>query len=183
MQMKTKNLVFAAISAALMVIFSQLVIPLPFTPVPFSMAVFAVFLTGSLLPMNYALYAQLVYLLLGVIGLPVFGKFSGGIGVLLGTSGGYIFSYPIMAFLVALFIRLFGKKNVLSLSTGMLCALAACYLCGSLWFSFVSKVTWQKSAALTVLPFLPFDLIKIAICVPLSLTLDKALRKAQLLTA
>ena len=62
MQMKTKNLVFAAISAALMVIFSQLVIPLPFTPVPFSMAVFAVFLTGSLLPMNYALYLSLIHI-------------------------------------------------------------------------------------------------------------------------
>lgn len=178
--MKTKNLVFAAVSASLTVVFAQLVIPLPFTPVPFSMAVFAVYLTGALLPMSCSLYAQLVYLLLGVIGLPVFGDFSGGIGVILGPTGGYILTYPLMVFLVALFIHLFRRKTVLSLVAGMLCALAVCYLGGSLWFCAVSRVTWAKSAALTILPFLPFDLVKIAICVPLSLALDKALQKAKL---
>ena len=181
--MNTKNSTYAAISAALTVVFAQLVIPLPFSPVPFSMAVFAVYLTGALLPMSYSLYAQLAYLLLGAVGLPVFGEFSGGIGVILGSTGGYLLTYPVMAFLVALVIRLFGKKTVLSLSVGMLCALAVCYLGGSLWFCAVSKVTWAKSIALTILPFLPFDLVKIAVCVPLSLALGKALRKANLLTA
>lgn len=178
--MKTKNLVFTAISAAVTVIFAQLSIPFPFTPVPFSMAVFAVYLTGTLLPMRYALYAQLVYLLLGAAGLPVFGGFSGGVSVVLGPTGGYLLAYPAMAFLVALFIRLFGEKSILSLTTGMLCALSVCYFFGSLWFCFVSKVTWQKSIVLTILPFLPFDLVKIVFCVPLSLALDKALRKTRL---
>lgn len=181
--MKTKNLTFTAICAALTVVFAQLIIPLPFTPIPFSMAIFAVYLTGTLLPMSYSFYAQLVYLLLGAVGLPVFGGFSGGIGVILGPTGGYILTYPVMALLVALFIRLFGKKSVLSLAAGMLCALAVCYLGGSLWYSATADVTWAKSIVLTILPFIPFDLVKIAICVPLSIALDKALRKTNLLPA
>lgn len=179
--LKTKNLVYAAVAAALTVVCAQLVVPLPFTPVPFSMAVFAVYLTGALLPMRCGFYAQLTYLLLGAAGLPVFGGFSGGIGVILGPTGGYLLAYPLMALLVALWIRRAGGKTVVSLSAGMPSALAACYLCGSLWFCVVSHVTWDRAAALTILPFLPFDLVKIVICVPLSMALNKALGKARLL--
>lgn len=179
--MKTKDLTLTAIFAALTAVFAQLIIPLPFTPVPFSMGVFAVYLTGVILPKSYALYAQLVYILLGVIGLPVFGGFSGGIGVIAGATGGYIITYPLMAFLVALIPQLFGKKNIATLAVGMVCALAVCYIGGSLWYCAVAKISWAKSIAYTVLPFLPFDLVKIAICAPFGFALNKALGKAKLL--
>jgi biotin transport system substrate-specific component len=181
--MKTKNLAVTAVFAALTAVLAQLVIPLPFTPIPFSMGVFAVFLTGALLPMSNSIYALLVYILLGAVGLPVFGNFSGGMGVILGPTGGYILTYPIMAFLVALFIHLFHKRSVLSLAVGMLCAIAVCYLGGSLWYCVAARVTWAKSIALTVLPFVPFDLVKIVFCIPLSLALAKALQKAKMLPA
>ena len=181
--MKVKELTMTAIFAALTAVFAQLIIPLPFTPIPFSLCVVGVYLTGAVLPKSYAAYAQLVYILLGAVGLPVFGGFSGGFGVLAGPTGGYILVYPVMAFLVALMPQLFGRKTVLSLAVGMLCALLVCYLGGSLWYCAVAKVTWAKSITYTVLPFAPFDLIKIAVCAPFGRALNGALGKAKLLPA
>jgi biotin transport system substrate-specific component len=181
--MKTKNLALTAIFAAITAILAQFVIPLPFTPVPFSMCVFGVYLTGAILSRSCSVYAQLIYLMLGVIGLPVFGGFSGGVGVIAGPTGGYILVYPLMAFIVSLMPHVFGKKSILSLAVGMVCALAVCYLGGSLWYCVVAKVTWAKSLIYTVLPFIPFDLIKIAVCAPFGFALSKALGKAKLLPA
>jgi biotin transport system substrate-specific component len=180
-RMKTRNLALAAIFTALTVVFAQIVIPLPFTPVPFSMAVFAVYLTGALLPMGWAAAAQAVYLLLGAAGLPVYGGFSGGVGVLAGPTGGYLLTYPLMALLVAAAARAARRKTWAVLAGGMLCALAVCYLGGSLWYCATAHVTWQKSAVLTILPFLPFDLVKIALCAPLAAALNRALARARLL--
>lgn len=181
--MKTKTLTATAVFAALTAVFAQIIIPLPFTPVPFSMGIFAVYLTGAILPKKTAVYAQVVYLLLGAFGLPVFGGFRGGFGALIGPTGGYLIVYPLMAFLVAWIVGRFGKKSFASLAVGMLTALAVCYLGGSLWFCVVGHVDWAKSVMLTVLPFIPMDLVKIVICSLLGVALDKALSKAGLLPA
>lgn len=181
--MKTKTLAVTAIFAALTAVFAQIIVPLPFTPVPVSMGVFAVYLTGAVLPVGAAVTAQIVYLLLGAVGLPVFGGFSGGFGVLAGPTGGYLFMYPVMAFLIAWVARRAGKKTVPVLAAGMLCALAVCYLGGSLWFCLVGRVAWVKSLTLTVLPFVPMDLVKIAVCSAFAVSLNRALSKAGLLPA
>ncbi len=179
--MKTKNLALAAVFTALTAVFAQIMIPLPFTPVPFSMSVFAVYLTGALLPAGWAAGAQAAYLLLGAAGLPVFGGFSGGLGVLAGPTGGYLLVYPLMAAAVAAAAHAPRRRTVPVLAAGMLCALAVCYLGGSLWYCASAGVDWKKSAALTVLPFVPFDLLKIALCAPFAAALGRALEKARLL--
>lgn len=172
-----------AVFAALTAVFAQIIIPLPFTPVPFSMGVFAVYLTGAVLDKRHAVYAQLIYILLGAIGIPVFGGFSGGMGVIAGPTGGYILTYPVMAFLVALITQLWKRKTVAALAAGMLGALAVCYIAGSLWYCVVAKITWTASLMYTVLPFIPCDLIKIAVCAPFGAALSKALGKARLMPA
>lgn len=173
--MKTKELVFAALCTALTAVAAQISVPLPFTPVPFAMSVFAVYLTGALLPVREALFSQVAYLLLGAAGLPVFASFHAGVGVLAGPTGGFLVAYPFMAALVALVCRLFGRKTVPVLAVGMLCALAVCYLGGSLWFCASAKVSWAKSLALTAMPFVPLDLVKIAVCAPLAAALARRL--------
>lgn len=181
--MKLKELTMTAIFAALTAVFAQIVVPLPFTPVPFSMGIFAVYLTGAILDKSHAVYAQLIYILLGMIGIPVFGEFSGGVGVIAGPTGGYIIVYPLMAFLVALIVQAWGRRTVVSLAIGMLSALAVCYIAGSLWYCVAAKITWVKSLMYTVLPFIPCDLIKIAVCAPFGVALSKALGKARLMPA
>ena len=85
---KTYTLCLTALFTALICVLAQVQIPLG--PVPFTMAMFAFFLTGAMLPPVWALAAGVAYLLLGCAGLPVFAGFSGGVGILLGPTGGYI---------------------------------------------------------------------------------------------
>ncbi len=173
---KTRELVFAGLCTALTAVAAQISVPLPFTPVPFAMSVFAVYLAGALLPMREALLSQIAYLLLGAAGLPVFAGFHAGLGVLAGPTGGFLVMYPVMAVLVAFVCRASGRKTVPVLAAGMLCALAACYLGGSLWFCVVAKMGWTKSLGLTVAPFLPLDLVKVAACAPLAAALCRRLK-------
>ena len=98
MKLKTKELVICSIFASLTAILTQISIPLP--AVPLTMQVFAVALCGLVLGKRLGFISQIIYVLLGTIGLPVFAQFSGGIGIILGPTGGFILSFPIIAFIV-----------------------------------------------------------------------------------
>ena len=98
---KTRLLAIGGLFAALLAVFSQISIPLPFSPVPLSLGVLAVFLIGGLLPPRLVLGSVLAYLAMGVVGIPVFAGFLAGPGRLLGPTGGYLVAYPLMALLVS----------------------------------------------------------------------------------
>ncbi len=100
MLLKTKGMVLCALFAALTGVGALIAIPLPFTPVPITLQTFFIFLAGALLGKYLGALSQLIYLLLGVVGLPVFAKGSSGIGALLGPSGGYLVGFIPAAFLV-----------------------------------------------------------------------------------
>ena len=102
---KLKKMVFAALFASITGAIAWFTIPLPFTPVPINTQTLMVLLSGAMLGGEYGALAMLLYLLLGVIGLPVFAGGASGIGVLLGTTGGYLLSYPVAAFAVGKMMR------------------------------------------------------------------------------
>ena len=92
-----------ALMAAVTAVAAQLAVPLPFTPVPFTLQVLAVVLSGLLLGPRHAALAMAVYVLVGALGAPVFSQFQGGLGVILGPRGGYLVSsYPAAAALAGL---------------------------------------------------------------------------------
>ena len=183
-QITTKKLVLTAMFTAIICVMSQVVIPLQ--PIPFSLSLLAIFLTGALLEPKYAFLATLAYLLLGAFGLPVFAGFKGGIQALTGMTGGYLVAYPIMAFITSLSYRLSTKikgnssiKNISLIvipTLGMVFSLFICYLIGTLWFSYVAKTTITYALSLCVVPFVAFDLIKIAITIALGAILRKVTR-------
>lgn len=160
-RMKTKNLAFCALMAAVTAVCAQISIPLP-GGVPLTLSVAAVYLSGAFLGPGLAFASQLVYLLLGAFGLPVFVGFSGSLGVLLGSTGGYLLVYPLMAAAVALGRRLWGGK-LPSLAASMLIALLLCYAGGTAWFMAVTQKSLAVSLAACVFPFVPVDLCKIAL--------------------
>jgi biotin transport system substrate-specific component len=160
-RMKTKNLAFCALMAAVTAVCAQISIPLP-GGVPLTLSVAAVYLSGAFLGPGLAFASQLVYLLLGAFGLPVFAGFSGSLGVLLGSTGGYLLVYPLMAAAVALGRRLWGGK-LPSLAASMLIALLLCYAGGTAWFMAVTQKSLAVSLAACVFPFVPVDLCKIAL--------------------
>lgn len=183
---KLKGLILAALLAALTAVFSQIAIPLPFTPVPINLATLAVFLAGGLLGARYGLISQVVYMLLGLVGLPVFAQFTGGPGILFGPTGGYIAGYAIAAFAVGLLFdktaghALASAKNgggdsaeapkgmalraVLYFVVGMLCY----YIPGTLWFMAQTGNGLGPSLVMCVVPFLPGDALKVAAAVLLT---------------
>lgn len=145
--------------------------------VPFTLQTFGVFLTVMVLGGKRGTIAVLLYIFLGLVGIPVFSGFRGGIGVLLGNTGGYIFGFIFSALLMWTLERFFGKK-LWTQALSMLLGLLACYTFGTAWFMVIYA---QNSGAIglgtvlgmCVVPFVIPDFIKIA----LALLLGKQLRK------
>lgn len=102
---KTTYMALCGLFAALMAICSFISIPLGFTPVPVNLATLGVFLAGGLLGKKYGTLSLTVYVVLGAVGVPVFAGFRGGLSVLVGPTGGYIFGYIAAAFLIGLLVE------------------------------------------------------------------------------
>ena len=158
---KTLNMVYIALFAVIMAICAWIVIPMA---VPFTMQTFAVFLAVGVLGGKRGTAAVVLYLLLGMIGLPVFSGFTGGIGILLGNTGGYLLGFLWLSLIMWGMEKLFGKK-VWVLGVSMVLGLIACYAFGTLWFLYMyakSSGTIGAVAVLgyCVLPFIIPDVIK-----------------------
>ena len=148
---------------------AQVSVPLPFTPVPFTMQPMIVLLGGAALGSRLGMFSQVLYLLAGLAGLPVFAASAvlpQGIGRLLGPTGGYLLSYPLAAFVTGwLAERSFDRRYVTSLAA-MTCGLAVVFACGVLWLAaFGQPAAIGLPAALRagLYPFLPADIVKIAL--------------------
>ncbi len=175
--MKTKNMILIALFAAVTVVCAQLVIP--FIPVPFSLSIVAIFTCGGILDKKSAALSQVIYILLGLCGLPVFSGFSGGLQKVAGPTGGYIIAYPIMAFIVALILEKAGKKTFGFLVLAMGSGLIICYVLGSIWLAFSQKISLWQALTIGVLPFIITDLMKIALSASVVLALEKALNRGK----
>ena len=169
----TRNLVMAALFAALTAVCSQIQIPLPMVPI--NLALFAVHLAGALLGARWGALSMTAYALLGVAGAPVFAGFSSGPAVLFGKTGGYILGYILCALLVGLLSRCLGF-NAKGLVISMLAGVAACYVFGTIWFMAITGMNLRLSLTYCVLPFLPGDAVKIALAAFLALRLQKPLQ-------
>lgn len=158
---KTTRLMLAALFTALTAICAYVSIPLPFTPVPVTLATLAVTLSGALLGPKYGVLSQVVYLLLGAAGVPVFHNFTGGLGILTGPTGGYLIGYLTMAFLTGLILGLAKKDTSLPvIAVAMIVGLCSCYLLGTVWFMVSSGTALVPSLLSCVIPFLPGDALK-----------------------
>lgn len=176
-KLKTRDMVYIALSAVLIAVCSWISIP---SVVPFTMQTFGVFLTVSVLGGKRGTLAVLVYLLLGMIGLPVFAGFSGGIGCLLGSTGGYIIGFLFLALIMWAVERLWGTGTGM-LTLSMVLGLLACYAFGTAWFMLVYARTTGAIglwAALSwcVFPYILPDLAKIALALALRKRLASAIR-------
>lgn len=169
--MNTKDLIKCAIFASIMAILSQISIPIPFASVPITMQVFGVLLCGIILKSKLAFLSQIIYLLIGSIGIPVFSQMSGGIGILLGPTGGFLISFPIVAFIVGYFFEL--NESKLKLISGMFLGIIISYIIGTIQFCLITNTSFISGLIVCVLPFILVDLIKIILAYKIGLTLLK----------
>lgn len=171
-RISVRGMVFTAIMAAIICVFAPFSIPMG--AVPLSLATFAVYLTAALLGKAKACAAVAVYILIGLVGVPVFSGFMGGFAVLSGMTGGYIIGYVPCALLTALFTQHFGGK-LWSMALGMALGTVALYAVGTAWFMILTGSELFAALAACVIPFLIGDIIKIAAACALALPLRKKL--------
>jgi biotin transport system substrate-specific component len=153
--------------AAVTAVAAQIAIPI--FPVPFTLQVLAVILSGLLLGPRYGALAQVIYVLVGAAGVPVFAEFSGGLGHVLGPTGGYLVSYPLAAAVAGLAAPAAARavrRRALFYGFFWGCVgLAVIYAVGSVWLAVVTDLPLAVAVAQGVLIFVPFDLIKVALAV------------------
>ena len=187
---KLTDMILIGLFAALIAVCAQIQIP---AAVPFTLQTFAIFLAVGLLGGKRGTVSVVIYILLGMVGLPVFAGFKGGIAALLGTTGGYIIGFIFSALLMWAMEKpvssLLGKetgadsqKNIFRKMAGpaisMILGLIVCYIFGTAWFVIVYTNTKEPIGILTALgwcvfPFIIPDLIKIALALVLTLRLRK----------
>ncbi|NLZ45578.1 MAG: biotin transporter BioY [Clostridiales bacterium] len=160
---KTLELALCGLFAALMAICSWIQIP---TTVPFTLQTFGVFVAIGLLGGKLGTISIAVYIALGAIGVPVFSGFGGGMGVILGSTGGYIIGFIGSALVMWLILHFFGKSTFV-LAISMVMGLLVCYAFGTAWFMVIYTRDVGAVGLATVLgwcvtPFIIPDLIKIA---------------------
>lgn len=152
--MKIKELTIIALFSAVICVSSFITIP---SVVPFTLQTLAIFLCIFLLKPLDATFAVFIYILLGIIGLPVFAGFKGGIGVVAGPTGGYILGFILMPM-----VGFICKNRIVSSIIGLI----LCYALGTIWFLFFNTsgiTSIYKVLSLCVLPFIIPDLLKMTV--------------------
>ncbi len=171
-------MIYISLFAVIIAICSWISIP---SAVPFTLQTMAVFTTVGILGGKRGTISVFLYILLGAIGLPVFAGFTGGFGILLGSTGGYIVGFLFSALLMWGIEALFGNKRII-LILSMFLGLLLCYALGTAWFILVYTKTTGEINLITVLgwcviPFIIPDFIKIALSYILTVKLKKFVDK------
>lgn len=175
---KTYDLVYISILVVLITVCSWISIPLT---VPVTLQTFGVFTAVGLLGGKRGTLAVLVYILMGAIGIPVFSGFTGGIGILAGTTGGYIAGFLFSALIMWGMEKLFGR-SILVLTGSMVLGLLVCYAVGTFWFMAVYAASSGAVGILTVLgwcvfPFIIPDIAKIVLALILTKRLSGVIKR------
>lgn len=158
MNKKIKEIAIISLAASMICVLSPISIPIG--DIPISLATFIIYLFASILGPKKATISVCIYILVGIIGIPVFSSYRAGINVIVGVTGGYIIGYLPLAFLTGLFSYKF-KKQIWMYPVGMIIGTICCYLIGTVWYMVNTKNTLMASLLVCVVPFLLFDVVKI----------------------
>ena len=154
--MSTAQMTVTALMTAITCILAPMALPIPISPVPISLTNLVIFFMAYILGMKLSVASYVLYLLLGTVGLPVFSGFTGGVGKLLGPTGGYLIGFIFLAAIAGFFVEKFPAKIYMHV-VGMIIGMA--WLAGQLGMSFVAAL------GVGVIPYLPGDTAKIIIAI------------------
>jgi biotin transport system substrate-specific component len=169
-----KQVVIVVCAAAVIAVCARLVLPLPHTPVPLTLANFGVLLVGLTLGSKRGFAAAALYLAWGAAGLPVFSTAGpGGLAQMFGPTAGYLWAYPVVAF-IAGFIA---ERGVPTFTRNLLGGIAAeilLFISGIAWLT-VFTHSWQHAAAFGLYPFLAAEVMKVMVAAALARRLQPSL--------
>lgn len=173
---RLRNLVLSGLMAALISVVAQVRLFLPGLPtVPVTLQVLIVLLAGGLLGPWWGAASMGVYLLLGAVGLPVYAGGMAGPQILVGLTAGYLWSYPLAAALVGALAPAHQRPGLLRTGGAMLVGLMVIYLGGAGWAVLVGGKGLAAVVSGWVLPFIPFDLLKLALAASAATAINRAL--------
>ena len=178
---RAQSIAFVGLTIALIAVGAWITVPIG--PIPFTLQLFVLVFAYLVLPGWLPVAAIAGYLLLGAIGVPVFSGMRGGIGMLMGPTGGFLWGWLVAAFASVAIVRIMGGKNTAANSTSREIAtgivvgfafLAITYVCGWAQYMFVANVSAVQSFAVTVAPFMIVDLIKVAAAIFVATVVKRA---------
>ncbi len=173
---KMVGMVLVAVMTAVTCVLAPLSIPIG--AVPISLGILAIYFDVYVLGMKRGTVSVLLYILLGLIGVPVFAAYTAGPQKLFGATGGYIIGYIFLALIFGWFVDHYEKIYWQAL--GMILGVVVCYAFGTVWFSIIYKTTIGAALSMCVIPFIVPDLLKMAVALIAGPILRKSLKKAGL---
>ncbi len=173
-----KRLAVTAIMAAAACVLGPISVPLPFSLVPISACTLVFYLFSYLLRARDCVAACIVYMLLGIVGLPVFSGFRSGIAVFAGPTGGYLVGYLFLCILCPLAINRYPERRLLH-AAAMTVSTVLLYALGTIWYSLYAQIGFGAALTAAVLPFLPGDAVKILIALFIGPILRRAVLKTE----
>lgn len=163
-RLTTTQMAAVALMTAVTCMLGPLAIPIVVSPVPISLTNLVLFLSLYILKTKKALLSYLIYLLLGIAGLPVFSGFSGGLGKLAGPTGGYLVGFIFMILIAGFLVERFANNRLICAGALILGAMV-CNAFGTGWLCWQLKVDFGAGLAMGVIPYLPGDSAKIVLAV------------------
>ena len=177
-KLTTYQMAVTAVMAAVLCVLGPLTVPIG--AVPISLANFVICLTAWLLGPKFGTLSVAIYLVLGLVGIPVFSGYGAGLAKVAGPTGGYLVGYLLLAFIGGLFIEKSKGQPVVS-AVGLILGDVACYVLGTAWFVFQMKCELGYALAVCVYPFVLLDLAKIVVSCVVGALLRKRLAQAGVL--
>ncbi len=176
-KIKTTDMTYIALFAVMIAVCSWISIP---ATVPFTLQTFGVFLAIGVLGGKRGTLSVLTYLLLGAVGIPVFSGFTGGIGHMLSSTGGYIIGFLLSALVMWGMEHLLGRKKW-GLTLSMLLGLFVCYLFGTVWFMLVyannsGEIGLWTAFSWCVLPYILPDILKVILALTVSKRISRVMK-------
>lgn len=183
-KLTTYQLTLTAVMAAVICVLGPISIAIPVSPVPISLGSMTVYLAVTVLGMKLGTLSCLIYLLLGLVGLPVFAGGSAGAAKLFGPTGGYLIGYLFLALIAGAFVGRFAEnkwKNIAFAALGMILGTIVLYALGTAWLAYSAGMDFQAALWAGVIPFIPGDLVKMVIAVLLGSAVRGRLLRAGVL--
>ena len=166
-----RRMVLCAMFTALVAVCSQIAVPMPWG-VPINLALFAVYMAGTMLGPVWGTASQVVFIALAAIGVPVLANFSGGIDKFVGPTGGFLISFPIMAYIIGLGVEHRGAFKG-AFPVAVVVGTVVNYIVGVILFVIVAHSTVSVAVSACVLPFIPTAIIKAVLACVLGLNIRK----------
>lgn len=170
-----REMALIAVMAAVTCVLGPLSVPIGVVPI--SLTNLAIYFSIYILGTKRGTLSYIVYLLIGMVGVPVFSGFTGGFGKLLGPTGGYLIGFIFMALISGAVIDHFHHRIVPSM-LGMIAGTIVCYIFGTAWLAFQAHMGFYAALAAGVLPFLPGDFAKMVIAAVVAPQIRSRLAKA-----